>query len=104
MRTTILVIWTIGLLGALPATLTVLKLAQLVVSALIDIGELATMTRDAARGIDRNVAPVPTLPDVSAPARQLVDHARRLAIAMRMLDEHVEHVEHVQRSAQRRTP
>ena len=92
MRTAILVVWTIGLLGAVPATLTVLKLAQLVVSALLDIGRLATLTRDAARGVAHNVAPVPTLPDLGAPAGKLMDEARTLAIALRLVDEHLAEV------------
>ena len=92
MRTAILAVWTIGLLGALPATLTILKLAQLVVSALLDIRELAALTRDAARALAKNVAPLPTLPDLSAPAARLADQTRNIAVHARMTDAHLSEV------------
>jgi hypothetical protein len=92
MRIAILVIWSVGLLGALPATLVVLKLAQLVVSALMDIARLCVLTRTASEGIARNVAAVPTLPALGTPAAQLSAGAQRLATAAREIDLHLAQV------------
>jgi hypothetical protein len=61
MRTAILVIWWIGLVGALIPTLVILKQAFLVVGTLRDILRLAEHTRTAARGIAANVASVNAL-------------------------------------------
>ena len=61
MRTAILVVWWIGLVGALIPTLVILKQAFLVVRVLRDILHLAEHTRTAARGIAANVASVNAL-------------------------------------------
>jgi hypothetical protein len=61
MRTAILVVWWIGLVGALIPTLVILKQAFLVVGTLQDILRLAEHTRTAARGIAANVASVDAL-------------------------------------------
>jgi hypothetical protein len=61
MRAAILVVWWVGLVGALIPTLVILKQAFLVVGTLRDILHLAEHTRTAARGIAANVAPVNAL-------------------------------------------
>ena len=61
MHTAILVVWSLGLLGALVPTLVIVKLAFLVVGRLREILKLATLTRTAARGIAANVVPVEAL-------------------------------------------
>lgn len=58
MRTAVLVVWWIGLIGALLPTLVIVKQAFLVVRSLRAILELAERTRTAARGIARNVRPI----------------------------------------------
>jgi hypothetical protein len=78
-RRVIQVAWWIGLLGALLATLVVLKQVALVLRALRDIHELAVMTRDAANGIARNVAPIGGLGAVGTPAQELDRQTRTLA-------------------------
>jgi hypothetical protein len=61
MRTAILAIWWIGLVGALIPTLVILKQASLIVGTLRDILRLAEHTRTAARGIAVNVVAVNAL-------------------------------------------
>jgi len=70
--TTIVVVWWIGLAGALAATLVILKEVGLVLRALRDIHRLAIATRHAAVGIAVNVRPIPDLAPLPARARQLV--------------------------------
>ena len=61
MNTTIEVIWWIGLLGALPPTLIIVKEVVLLLRVLTDIHTLGVYTRNAARGIAGNVAVAPQL-------------------------------------------
>jgi hypothetical protein len=61
MRTAILVVWWIGLLGALVPTLVILKESFLVIGALQDILRLARLTAGAARGVAANTVAVPAL-------------------------------------------
>ena len=61
MRTAILVVWWVGLLGALVPTLVILKQSFLVIGTLQDILRLARLTGSAARGIAANTAAVPSL-------------------------------------------
>ena len=81
-RTGILVVWTVGLIGALVPTVIILKRASLVLWALLDIAKLAALTRNAANGIATNVAVVPTLPDLSDPAARLTDGAQASAASV----------------------
>lgn len=89
MRTAMLVIWWVGLVGALVPTIIILKQALLVVGTLRDILHLAHLTRTAARGIAANVlavqqlqglgelvAPVPAA--IAGVARPLTTLAARL--------------------------
>lgn len=79
MRTAILVIWALGLAGALVPTVVILKQASLVVWALIDIAKLAVLTRDAANGIAGNVAVIPTFPDLAVPGGDLTEATEQSA-------------------------
>jgi hypothetical protein len=63
-RTAILVVWWIGLLGALVPTLVILKQSFLVIGTLQDILRLAHLTADAARGIAANTVAVSSLQGV----------------------------------------
>jgi hypothetical protein len=82
MRTAILIVWTIGILGALPPTFVIVKQASLVVWALLDIARLAVLTRTAAEGIAKNVAVIPTLPDLSKTAETLTGAAEAAAASL----------------------
>jgi hypothetical protein len=82
MRTAILIVWIVGIVGALPPTLVLVKQALLVVWALLDIARLAVRTRAAAEGIAKHVAIVPTLPDLSRPAASLTDAAQGAAASL----------------------
>lgn len=79
METAILVVWALGLLLALAATALVLKNVFLVVRALQDILHLATVTRDAARGVADNLSGVGQLRAADVPARRLRNAAADLA-------------------------
>ena len=56
MTTAIIVVWTIGLLGALPATAVIVKESLLVIRTLQDTLRMARRTAAAARGVEANVA------------------------------------------------
>ncbi len=73
------IVWWIGLIGALVMTVLILRLVELVVRDLVDIHRLAVFTRDAARGIERNVQVIPGLANVAGPAQQLLQSTRKLA-------------------------
>lgn len=81
------VIWWIGLLGALVATLAVLKEVALVLRALRDIHELAQRTREAAEGIARNVEPIGGLDAVAGPAGELDQRTQALARAAAAIEQ-----------------
>jgi hypothetical protein len=73
------VIWWIGLVGALLATVAVLKEVALVLRALRDIHELALRTREAAEGIAHNVEPIGRFGAVAGPVGELDQHTQALA-------------------------
>jgi hypothetical protein len=78
-RRPIAIVWWVGLLGALVATLVVLKEVALVLRALRDIRGLAGLTREAAEGIARNVEPVRGLGALAGPVGSLDEETRKLA-------------------------
>jgi hypothetical protein len=78
-RRQIELVWWLGLLGALVATLVVLKEVALVLRALRDIRELAGLTREAAEGIARNVEPTKGLGALGGPVGSLDEGTRKLA-------------------------
>jgi len=72
MTAAIQIVWWIGLVGALGATLVILKEVTLVLRALRDIHRLAVITRRAARGVAANLECVPRLATLPERARPLV--------------------------------
>jgi hypothetical protein len=89
MATAVAVVWGIGLLGALAATLVILKLSLLVIRALIDIARLGVVTEQAAHGIAANVAVIPTLPDLGPVGDALTAAASRIAEELTALAQRV---------------
>ena len=81
------IVWWVGLLGALLATLVVLKEVALVLRALRDIRELAGMTREAAEGIARNLEPIEGLNALAGPASGLDQGTRKLADAAARIEQ-----------------
>ena len=79
MRRAIQVVWWIGLIGALVATLAVLKEVALVLRALKDIHQLTERTRDAARGVAANLAATPRLAGLEEPTGRLREATQALA-------------------------
>lgn len=73
------VIWWIGLIGALVATLVVLKEVTLVLRTLRDIHGLARHTLKAARGVAENVAAGRKLDQLQEPADALRASAHSIA-------------------------
>ena len=86
-RRAIEIVWSIGLLGALVATVVVLKEVALVLRALREIHELARLTRAAAEGIARNVEPIAGLDAVAGPAGELDRHTQALASAAAAIEQ-----------------
>jgi hypothetical protein len=72
MTVAIEVVWWIGLIGALGATLVILKEVTLVLRALRDIHRLGIITRRAARGVAMNLECMPRLATLPEHARPLV--------------------------------
>ena len=85
----IVLIWSIGLVGALVATLAILKQVALVLRTLQDIHALAVRTRDAARGIAANVRVIRGLGALEAPVRELREATVTLAAATASIERKV---------------
>lgn len=79
MNRAILTVWWAGLIGALVATLVILKQVALVLRVLRDILRLSERTRDAAWGVAANVSVVPQLAELAGPAHELRAGAGTLA-------------------------
>ena len=76
MTTAIIVVWTIGLLGALPATAVIVKESLLLIRTLQDTLRMARATVAAARGVEANTAAVPSLAglgDILRPVNAALD-------------------------------
>jgi hypothetical protein len=86
METALLAIWWIGLIGALPATIVLLKRASLVIGALRDIHRLAVLTARSARDIGGTLEAIPRLAALEEATRGLPDAARRLAAAAGLVE------------------
>ncbi len=89
-ETWILVLWSIGLIGALPPTLVILKEARLVLGTLADIRLLADRTAEAARGIAKHVEPVPDLSAALGSPEPLYEALNRVSTASSGLAEAVD--------------
>lgn len=85
-ETWVLVIWGIGLAGALIPTAMVLKEVTLVVRALVDIRRLADRTAVAARGVARHLESAPNLPALIGSTDGLIQASQRLKGAGQALD------------------
>ena len=81
------IVWWVGLLGALLATLVVLKEVALVLRALRDIRELAGMTREAAERIAHHLEPIQDLEALAGPTSRLDQATRQLADAAARIDQ-----------------
>jgi hypothetical protein len=92
MQAGILVIWAIGLAGALVPTIVILKLSRLVISTLHDLLALSRAIGVAARGIDKHASIVPTLPDLRPPARQLADVASAAGQSLQSIGRQLENL------------
>lgn len=90
MSRAIVLIWSIGLAGALVATLAILKQVALVLRTLHDIHTLAVRTRDAARGISANVRVIRGLGALEAPVHDLREAIGALAAATASIERKVE--------------
>lgn len=86
-RRAILVVWAIGLIGALIATLAILKEVALILRALRDIEDLGKLTLDASREIGANVAAIQKLDSVGEPVARLGAAVQRLDQATTELDQ-----------------
>ena len=86
----IAIVWWLGLLGALVATLVVLKEVALVLRALRDIRELASLTREAAQGIARNVEPIQGLGALAGPVGSLDQGTRKLVEVAAHIEQQVD--------------
>ena len=87
MNRTIVVVWWTGLIGALIATLAILKQVALVLRALQDIDRLARHTREAARGIAENVAVVPSLAGLAEPLGELGAATGAMAVSAASIEQ-----------------
>ena len=83
-------VWWVGLGGAALGTLAILKQVSLVIEALQDIERLAVRTRDAAQGIQANVAVATQLPAALAPAVRVGEGAAALATTAAALERKVD--------------
>jgi hypothetical protein len=76
METAILVIWSIGLVLALLATVVILKQVSVTLRTLRHIHELAQRTRTAARGLADHVGAASQLAELREPAVRLGEATR----------------------------
>jgi hypothetical protein len=89
-ETWVLIIWAIGLLGALPPTLIIVKEVRLVLGTLTAIRVLADRTAEAARGIAQHVEPVPEMAATLDHAEPLLHASRRMRAAASALADGVD--------------
>ena len=87
MQPAVLVVWAIGLAGAVAPAIMILTLCRIVIGILRDLLSLSRAIGDAAQGIDRHTAVVPALPDLRAAAWQLADAASASRSSWHWVDE-----------------
>jgi hypothetical protein len=85
MITAIVVVWTVGLLGALLATLVIAKESLLLIRTLQDTLRMARVTAKAARGVEGNLAAVSSLSAVGDALRPLDAAMADLAATLEQL-------------------
>jgi hypothetical protein len=93
MPTAILVIWSIGLAGALLPTIVIFRTGRLVIGTLKDLLELSRTIDRAAHGIDRNVSVIPSVPDLRPAAQQLVDVTLAVERSLQSIARSAEHLQ-----------
>lgn len=81
MKAAIQITWSIGLIGALVATLIILKEVALVLQSIRSIHRLAEYTREASQGVERNLANVSKLDGLANPARGMAQASGNLVSA-----------------------
>lgn len=90
MEVAIVTVWSIGLAGALVATVALAKMIALVLAELSAIRRLAEITREASRGVAKNAAHGSALEPLGNSAQRLREAGRRqsgaVAAAGRKLD------------------
>ncbi|HYY44088.1 MAG TPA: hypothetical protein VE975_02745 [Actinomycetota bacterium] len=87
LRPAIFVVWLTGLVGALIATLVILKEVALVLRELRAIHRLAEFTREAAQGLATNASAASRLATSEEPTRRLREGARAVASASATLEQ-----------------
>ncbi len=87
LRPAIFVVWLTGLVGALIATLVILKEVALVLRELRAIHRLAEFTREAAQGLATNASAASRLATSVEPACRLREGARAVASASASLEQ-----------------
>ena len=92
MRPAIFVVWLTGLVGALIATLVILKEVALVLRELKAIHRLAEFTREAAQGLATNASAASRLADLEEPARRLQEGAGDLASAAASVEQELDNL------------
>jgi hypothetical protein len=90
MQTAIQVVWWVGLLGALGATVALVKNALLLLWTIRGIERLAIITRDAARGMAGNLEEVRRLDGARRPAHGFSEAAGHLDSAIQGLEQRLE--------------
>ena len=87
MRPAIFLVWLTGLVGALIATLVILKEVALVLRELKAIRRLAEFTREAAQGLATNASAASRLGSLEEPTRRLREGAGDLASAVASVEQ-----------------
>jgi hypothetical protein len=89
-RPAIFVVWLTGLVGALIATLVILKEVALVLRELRAIHRLAEFTRESAQGLATNASAASRLRASEEPARKLREGAGDLASAASSVEQELD--------------
>lgn len=87
METAIIVVWSLGLIVALIATMVILKQVSMILGVLQGIHRLGEITRDAARGIAANVEVVPDLGSIDQPVSSFAAAAAGLRANVERLEQ-----------------
>lgn len=84
------IVWWIGLGGALLLTLVILKQVALVLRALLNIRQLAEVTREAAGGIVGNLKAIAKLPGLAPPLDKVARQSAALADAAAAIERKID--------------
>lgn len=86
-RRAVVILWTIGLVGALVMTLVIVKEVMLVVRALRDIDNLGQITLKAAGGVAGNTSAVAKLDGLGGPVGEISAATQKLGQATAKLEQ-----------------